>query len=244
MRDLSRGPLLVGVADTPDALVACALRPAGDQVLDVVEARVDLFPGQDLQVPQDLLEACARLESAGIAVLVTIRTARQGGAWTGGEGERLRRFRTALAVASWADVEDDAAIVAEVAAAVGGRAQGQLIVSHHDFAATPPLDRLLAVVDRAHQASSGIAKVATRVNSDADRDTLFQLIAQRPERTCVIGMGASDDLRIELPSRGSQLAYGYLGRPTAPGQLSAAETHARLLVASERYAARHAGQVR
>jgi 3-dehydroquinate dehydratase len=53
-------------------------------------------------------------------------------------------------------------------------------------------------------------------------------------------MGASAELRIELAAKGSLLAYGYLERATAPGQMSAAETHAQLLAASPAYAARHA----
>ena len=116
----------------------------------------------------------------------------------------------------------------------------QLIVSHHDFARTPPLDALLAIVDRCHAISGAIAKIATAVERPEDRDTLLELLALRPERTCVIGMGASADLRIELAARGSLLAYGYLERATAPGQMSAAETHQRLLAASPSYAARHA----
>jgi 3-dehydroquinate dehydratase len=51
-------------------------------------------------------------------------------------------------------------------------------------------------------------------------------------------MGASPDLRIDLAARGSLLAYGYLERATAPGQMSAAETRERLLAASPAYAAR------
>ena len=39
-------------------------------------------------------------------------------------------------------------------------------------------------------------------------------------------MAATSALRIELAARGSLLAYGYLDAPTAPGQLSAAETAA------------------
>ena len=77
------------------------------------------------------------------------------------------------------------------------------------------------------------------MKTEDDRRTLLELLARRPDRTCVIGMGASADLRIELAARGSLLAYGYLERATAPGQMSAAETHQRLLAASPRYAARH-----
>jgi len=51
-------------------------------------------------------------------------------------------------------------------------------------------------------------------------------------------MEPDDKLRVELPARGSLFAYGYLDQPTAPGQLSAADTHARLLAASPAYAAR------
>jgi 3-dehydroquinate dehydratase len=52
-------------------------------------------------------------------------------------------------------------------------------------------------------------------------------------------MGASAELRIELAARGSLLAYGYLERATAPGQMSAAETHARLTAAAPLYAERY-----
>jgi hypothetical protein len=43
---------------------------------------------------------------------------------------------------------------------------------------------------------------------------------------------------VELAAAGSLLAYGYLGAPTAPGQVSAEALHLRLLAASPRYAAR------
>ena len=66
------------------------------------------------------------------------------------------------------------------------------------------------------------------MKTEDDRRILLELLARRPDRTCVIGMGASADLRIELAARGSLLAYGYLERATAPGQMSAAETHQRL----------------
>src|SRR6185503_5745319 len=183
-------------------------------------------------------EACRALEASGTPVLITLRASRQGGRSTASDAERLAHFQAALALASWADIEDDASIVGEIAAAVEARG-GQLVVSHHDFARTPNLDQLLEIVDRCRPSAAVIAKVATTVQTEADSERLFALLARRPERTCVIGMGASSPgLRIDLAARGSLLAYGYLDAPTAPGQLSAAETHARLLTASPPYAAR------
>jgi 3-dehydroquinate dehydratase-1 len=236
MLDIARGPFVVAVADRPDALARAAATALASRPFDLVEARVDLFPSQTLDMGA---AACARLEATGTPVLVTIRTEGQGGRFAGSDADRLRLFRAALAAASWADVEDDSAIVEEVAAAIAARpGGGRLVISHHDFARTPPLETLLEIIDRCHAHAGAIAKVATRVTADADRETLLALLAARPGRTCVIGMAATAALRIELAVRGSLLAYGYLDAPTAPGQLSAAETDARLAAASPGHAAR------
>jgi 3-dehydroquinate dehydratase-1 len=230
------GPLIVGVADRAATLASCAAMPAAQRPFDLVEARVDLFDGQRLN--DAVLDSCRRLESSGTPVLVTIRSASQGGRFQQPEPVRLALFRDALQVASWADVEDDAPIAADVARLVAARPAGQLVVSHHDFARTPPLTDLLGVVDRCHATSSGaIAKVATAVGNDADRTVLRALLAQRPAATAIIGMG-DDAFRVELAAAGSRLAYGFVGSSTAPGQTSAETLHQRLLAASPAYAAR------
>ncbi len=237
MLDLTRGPLLVGVASGPEAMAGCAAVARAARLADVVEARLDLFAEPALE---PCAEACRTLEATGTPVLVTVRAARQGGRSQAADAERLDSFRAALSLASWADVEDDASIVADVAALLAARG-GQLVVSHHDFSRTPDTDQLLRIADRCRPVPGAIAKIATAVHGEADREALFALLARRPDRTCVIGMGASPELRIDLPARGSLLAYGYLDTPTAPGQLSAAETHTRLLAASPSYAARKTG---
>jgi len=232
------GPLVVGVADSPAILTACAAQAPRQRPFDLVEARIDLFASQSLD--RETEAACARLEASGTPVLVTIRSTAQGGRYAGSEPARLALFRESLRVASWLDVEDDAAIAGDVARLVGARPGGQLIVSHHDFHRTPPLDDLLGVVDRAQAlAPAAVAKVATAVKTDADRAVLRALLAQRPARTAVIGMG-DDAFRIELAAAGSLLAYGFVGSSTAPGQTSAETLHARLLEAAPAYAARRA----
>ena len=238
MLDLAQRPLLVAVADRPAAIINSAELDRSARPYDLVEARVDLFAQQSLD---GCAHDCTRLEATGTPVILTIRSAAQGGRFAGPDAAREAAFMAAIAggYASWVDIENDASIVDALAAAIAARKGAQLIVSHHDFARTPPLDALLAVVDRCHAIPGAVAKIATAVKTDDDRRTLLELLARRPDRTCVIGMGASADLRIELAARGSLLAYGYLERATAPGQMSAAETHQRLLAASPHYAARH-----
>ena len=154
-------------------------RPASRvRPFDLVEARVDLFSGQRLDADFD---ACARLEASGTPVLVTIRSASQGGRFAAADAERLERFRAALAVASWANVEDDAAIVDDVAARrarPGGSSSSRTTTS-------PPLRRspCCSPVDRCHAAAPGaVAKVATAVKGADDRAALRTLLARRPER--------------------------------------------------------------
>ena len=239
MLDLARGPFVVGVADREEALAASAKLARRDRPFDLLEARLDLFSNQRLDAVG--IEACAALEASGTPVLVTIRSATQGGRFTAGERVRQELFREALAAASWADIEDDAEIVGEVAALVGARADGQLVVSHHDFAETPSLETLRGWVDACHAAARhAVAKVATAVRGPGDEATLRALLRERPARTAVIGMSAEESgLRVALAAAGSLLAYGYVSRPTAPGQPSAQALHAQLLQGSASYAERH-----
>lgn len=238
MSQLPTGPLVVGVADRADTLATCAALPPAQRPFDLVEARIDLFDGQVLDA--ETAAACAHLESTGTPVLVTIRSASQGGRYAGPESARLALFTEALRSGSWLDIEDDAPIAPEVAALVAARPGAHLIVSHHDFVRTPPLPDLLSIVDRCHAtAPDAIAKLATAVTGAADRAVLRALLAARPTRTAVIGMG-DDAFRIELAAAGSLLAYGFVGAATAPGQTSAQALHARLLEASPTYARRRA----
>jgi 3-dehydroquinate dehydratase-1 len=227
-------PWLVGVVSRPEAVATFAATAPAERLADLLEVRVDLFGAQSLDA---CAEACARVEASGTPVLVTIRSASEGGLWARPDEERLDLYRVALEVASWVDVEGASAIAGDVVAAAHARGRRALL-SHHDFQRTPAPADLERAVTGALAAGADLAKVATLVASDADRDALFQLLARHLGRVCVIGMGAtSSELRTELPARGSRLAYAYVDAPTAPGQLSVAEMDARLRSASPAYAA-------
>lgn len=234
-------PWLVGVVSTPAAIARFAATPARERVVDLLEVRVDLF-----EAPEDVVslaswaDSARAVEATGTPVLLTLRLAAEGGRWTRPEAERLALYRAAAAAkaCSWVDVEAASAIARDVTdlARAGGVTS---IVSHHDFARTPPLAELERVVARCRAVGGDVPKVATKVNGDADRDALFALAAAHAGEACVIGMGAPE-LRVELPARGSRLAYAYVDAPTAPGQLSAGDMDARLRAASRPYAARRA----
>jgi 3-dehydroquinate dehydratase-1 len=233
-------PWLVGVVGQPAAVVGFAETAPESRVVDLLEVRVDLFDVPDVGSWAD---AATRVVTSGTPVLVTIRLASEGGRWTRPDAERLALFREAVASAacSWVDVEAASPLARDVTALARARG-GTSIVSHHDFARTPPLAELERLVEACRAAGADVPKIATKVNGADDRATLLALAAAEAGRACVIGMGESD-LRFELAARGSRLAYGYLDAPTAPGQLSAAEMDAGLRAAVPAYAARRAARL-
>ncbi len=226
----------------PASVAAFAQTAPGGRLIDLLEVRVDLFDAPDVAACE---AACAQVEATGTPVLVTIRLAAEGGRWARPDAERLALYRDAAAFASWVDVEAQSPIARDVTALA--RARGATsIVSHHDFTRTPPPEELERLLAACRAAGADVPKLATKVNGDEDRAALLALAAAHAGRACVIGMATSDEhreLRVELPARGSRLAYGYVDAPTAPGQLSAADMDARLRAASPAYAARRAARL-
>jgi 3-dehydroquinate dehydratase-1 len=234
-------PLVVGVASQPDTVHRYAEAEFSARLVDLVEVRVDLFGVPEIA---SWARAGARLEASGTSVLVTIRSAAEGGRWAAPDTERLPLYREAVEVASWVDVEASSPIAGEVTALAAARGRTS-IVSHHDFERTPPLAELERIIDACRALGADVVKVATMVNANEDRDTLFALLERRPTGMCIIGMGVGAQLlRVELAVRGSMLTYGYLDQATAPGQISVAEMDQRLRAASPAYAARRAARLR
>jgi 3-dehydroquinate dehydratase-1 len=238
----------VGTISSAEFLDQYAATAPEARIADLAEARLDLFEGlrRGREEPSEAdvarwLDACARLEATGTPVIVTVRLEREGGKWSGRDEDRLPLFQRALAAVSWVDIEASSAIAAEVvrrAHAAGKRA----VASHHDFERTPAREDLQRLIAEARATDADIAKLAATVNTDDERDRLFDLLARRTDdRLCLIAMGPdASTLRVQLPSRGSVLAYAFLDAAAAPGQLSAATMSDRLRAECPAYRARRA----
>jgi len=189
----------------------------------VVELRLDQMPGL-----KDWLNRGLTVESRGVPVIVTVRLKTEGGAWCGTDRARLALYDLALKHLSAVDVELESDIVKKVCALAKKRRKC-CIVSFHDFAGTPPSHELKRVAARAQKLGS-VIKITTMTKTQADVKTLRRLLACKWKKPiCVMGMGAlGRQTRTTFPKLGSCLTYGYLDRPAAPGQLSAARIVGRL----------------
>jgi 3-dehydroquinate dehydratase-1 len=184
----------------------------------IAELRIDLFARRD---PAYVLAQIGRLK--GLPKLATVRLAAEGGAWTGGEAERIDLYEAILSSVDGIDLElraTEALTRLAPQAQVNGKL---LVVSHHDFTGTPPYPVLADVAARAVSAGADIVKIAAQVNDDADISVLARLLDEKPApNLVVIGMGdLGVPTRLMFPRDGSLFTFAAKGeRTTAPGQMA------------------------
>ena len=184
------------------------------------------------KLPLDLLEA--RLDSLSLRTLptswplpmiATVRHPDEGGRSNLTTTRRRELLEGALPWASALDIELRSAkeLVPVIASAhQHGRT---VILSHHDFDATPTLAMLKKLAARAADQGADLFKVATHLE---DRNDLARLIefqmAELPIPVTTMGMGRAGRFsRLVLCGFGAPLCYGWLGKPQVPGQWPALE---------------------
>jgi 3-dehydroquinate dehydratase I len=211
------------VVGTMSSLARESLPRRGVTTCDLVEVRLDLT-GRSAR----WLNRCAAIQADGWPVLLTVRLAVEGGAWKAADEQRMDIFEQGLRELAGVDVEWRSKLARPVAK-LAKKLRKVCVISYHDFEKTPAKQELEDVITQAQELGS-IVKISTRLNSREDEEVLRSLLAAKWKKPlCVIGMGAAwTHTRVTFPKLGSCLTYGYLDKPTAPGQMSAAELTKKL----------------
>jgi 3-dehydroquinate dehydratase/shikimate dehydrogenase len=201
---------------------------------EMLEFRLDLMEGVD---EEDL---CLLHDEAGCPIILTIRSATEGGGWDQGDDERLSRMIALSPLAAYLDVEwatwqRSANIRQKINLAVERASEaaaettdeapcraGRLILSRHDLQGRPPklLADLLAMFS---EPACAVPKFAWRARTVRDNFEAFELMRTSPRPVVIICMGEDG-----LPSRVLAKKFGAFatfaspaaGTETAPGQLS------------------------
>ncbi len=208
-------PLIAGVVSTPEALAALDVESAA--ACDLIELRFD-----QLAMPLAAFRAeCARVRTL-VPILLTHRWSAEGG------GADDDQARWAVYEALVQDVDAfDIELASSLAARVSALAVANgvtLILSFHDFQGLPEICELRKKIARMRELGA-VPKLAVTVETDEQVRELEALLRDcGSEPTCVIGMGtAGQQTRFGFPRLGSCLTYGYIDRPSAPGQPSCCE---------------------
>lgn len=211
--------MVVATVHTTRGLASAAGLPR--RAVDVVELRLDC-----LKDKRDRLEAALR----GIhhPILLTARHPSEGGAGALAASVRRDLLLEYLAGAALVDIELQSlrthARVLQTARQAGVR----VVLSFHDFRATPPVAQLRRKVRAAVAAGADVVKIATHLRGPQDLAKLLQLQSVAPPRPlALMGMGPLGRVsRLVLAAGGSRLNYGYLDRPQVSGQWPALELRA------------------
>lgn len=205
---------------------------------DIAELRIDQFARHD---PDYAAEVCRAASVFNRPLIATVRAADEGGAVSLSDEQRLGLFDAVMPLVAAVDIELKARICERVVD-LAHEQRKSVIISHHDFAATPSDADLAALYDAAVLSDADIVKIVAHAASTLDADRLLQFLRARRERgLIVIGMGPHGVAsRVFFPLLGSLITYGFVGAAMAPGQLPLAELYEELQRYSPEFAVTHA----
>jgi 3-dehydroquinate dehydratase-1 len=216
--DLALGVRPLVVAAGGEAEVAALAMADG---ADLLELRADLFADPR---PADVVGALERLRAGGRPLILTVRSATEGGRPLP-DDRRQRLYTASLPHVDAIDLEiASTALVADLVPRAHGTGR-TVILSAHAVDETPPAEALHALVDRAETLGADVVKLVTLARDLDDVRTLLGVtLACRERNVVAFAMGSVGMLsRVFFPAAGSLLTYGHCGQPTAPGQLPVAE---------------------
>jgi 3-dehydroquinate dehydratase I len=185
---------------------------AKKQGADVVELRVDLYEGELLKIVKKAKTA------SGLPVILTLRSAQEGGQFFGTPEEWMAKIQPLLPYAEYVDVERQFAGHVPAIRAAGK----QVIASHHAGQMVPLY--ILFVMERELRTYGDIPKIVVTPQNEGDVLELLSFTQAAHKPICTGVMGAQfRHARAMLPLFGSEFVYCHTGTPTAAGQYSVEE---------------------
>ncbi|NQT08936.1 type I 3-dehydroquinate dehydratase [Candidatus Bathyarchaeota archaeon] len=186
---------------------------------DLIEIRLDYM--------EDVGEMTGIREATDLPLIATNRIREQRGLWEGPETKRIEALVSACEEGyEYVDVELTTGSIERIGDEV--KALGaKLVVSHHDFDATPGIGELEGIMQRELDAGADICKIVGTARDHGDELTYLRFILENPDVNLVsFGMGEAGLMsRIFSPLFGGAYTYASSGAgdESIPGQLEISE---------------------
>lgn len=182
---------------------------------DIFEVRIDMIGNKWQEIVPELKKPW----------IATNRSVSQQGKWTGSEEARIAELVKAIELGAWMiDIELGSEGFPKLISKV--KKGARLLISYHDWSATPPAKELAQIVRREISAGAYACKVVTTANRFVDNISVLQLMGKFPSaRVIAFAMGRDGIIsRVMAPLAGAYFTYASLdeGSASAPGQVTAA----------------------
>lgn len=214
---------MINLGKTP--FIACALNDRDVLSLnanlldpaDIIELRIDMFENIDERHVFGIFKSAR--EKFRKPIIATIRDIREGGSKE--IKDRIGIYKLVTPISDLIDVEINSEILNDIKE-ICSLNMKILIGSYHNFLATPDYSFLEEIYSNGKGQGCDIVKIAVMPNNKEDIIRLIEFtLRHRNEQIITMAMGEIGlPTRIFNPLIGSLITYGYINRPSAPGQLS------------------------
>lgn len=197
---------------------------------DLLEVRIDLFKKIRMaNLKKDLVTIRKKIK---LPVILTLRRKDEGGGRNYSGKERLKILKSLMPLTEAVDIELRSKNIIEDVIREAKRKRKKVLVSYHNLVETPRDKKLEDIICRAGELGANIIKIAARAKN---KDDVIRLMNFGYSSTChqplvFISMGRMGTVisRVVAPFFGSCLAYAYVDKPAALGQLSVVKLKKRL----------------
>ena len=192
---------IVGTVSSSNTLVELLKIPEKLDCCDVVELRFDQYMDKT-----ECLDLCKELRKH-TQILLTIRTAREGGTWEIDDEDRFRLFEFFAPYVDMIDIELKSPLFANHKR-TDFLKDIQVVTSFHNYETTPSSKEIDTLIKAGERWGADIVKLAVFTNTEKDVETLRPFLNRKG--ICLIGMGDKGLVtRLSFPKEGSLLTYGY-----------------------------------
>jgi 3-dehydroquinate dehydratase type I len=192
-----------------------------NKVADAIELRLDYIKEIDTEKMHALLKRCRK------KTIVTVRSKKEKGKFTGSEKQRIMLLRKALEFgADYIDVEFGIK-PATLKSLAKKKGHTKIILSHHDFSSTPRIEELRKLYAKMREVEEAdVLKIVTYARNINDNATVLELLKEaRKDKVKIaafaMGLLGRDSRILGLPL-GSYFAFASLapGKESAEGQIT------------------------
>lgn len=194
---------------------------------DIIELRFDTFSSKSRRNAASLVSGLR--QRIQLPIIATVRSATEQDpkrtSFNLNNSARLKLYQTVLPYVDFIDVELASDKINRTLVKTAHGMGKKVILSYHNFISTPNKEQVDAMVHKFKKLGGDILKVAAMPEKEKDVNKLMRMCRNLSNiRRIFIAMGPLGSVsRIKGFSYGSCITYGYLGKASAPGQLSVKE---------------------